>query len=638
MLNRILCVHEHYDNAGKYAVCNYFIYHPVEAAGLAKEVRLFPYDSLKKLGIHGMIQDLLNEVKNYRPDIIIFMVPDQIYYPLGLALKYIRKNYGTQVIAFCGDLISGLILPERHRSYEFYTACSDALISVDSTCTKAIYDHPCHIQGHPTIDLRVFHPNPEVVKDIDVSFVGSVSANLYDSRREFLDYIKPGLAEKGYNLYTGGGQYYFMGEKSLSQADYVKIINRSKIVLNFSQTFAGFRQMKGRVLEAMACRSFVLTENCPNIGKFFEPGKDYIAFVNKEELLDKLLFYLEHEKEREQIAGSVYSKMTEIYTPKNVWGYIFKKLGFDLSTIEDTGFKKYEEKMNGIQNTLDISYPSLHDTDYLRHIIEKEQYHLAACLAIQRLTIFPLQAENWFYLGQSLYYAGQYGLAHQAFARSSFLDPLTEQVLPFTIDAFHLSQTPLVTNEMMCKLLALPARAVITAVVVARDNASTIQRCLKDLLEAVDKIVVVDIGSQDETKKIVTALGEVNDHIEFVEVKTNYYEEALLAGVQQSAGFGDEWILLIQPNEYLFPEDKALVRLGAGLFNGQNILLNILSLPVWPQGTGRTETVKYIVEHNRLFPKKSGIILNRFGAAFDEHIPMTNRTVKIRLHYDLANE
>ena len=635
MLSKILCFHEHYDNSGNYAVCNLYIHKTVEAAGLSKDVRLFPWDSLREIGVHGMIRNLLSEVKNYRPGVLIFLVPEEMVAPLGPAFQYIRQQYGTRIIAYYGDMITGLVSAGRHRVYEFFSRMSDAVISVDSTCTRVIYDHQCNIQGHPTIDLRTFYPVPDVVKDIDVSFLGSLSHWFYESRREYLEYIKPKLAEKGYRLYTGGGQYRHLGEENLVQADYVHIMNRSKIVLNFSRTFSDYRQMKGRVMEAMACGSFVLSEDCPYLQKFFVPGKEYVPFDSKTELLDKIFYYLGQEGEREQIAAAGYKKMTQMYNPRNVWGYVFKKLGFDIPEINDENFLQYEKKMNEIQDILDVTYPSLHSTGYIQNVMEKKRYNLAVYLSVQRLKLFPLSVEDWFSLGKSLHCLGQHGEAECAFERCNFLDPLAKQkygVLPGEAEVG--SEKPVSFD--MKGLLEPPARAFVKAVIITKDNGAVIERCLNSLLEAVDGIVLVDLGSRDRTVEIIKQYRQLYHHVFLLEQEFDLYAEALMVAIEQPVDYDNEWIFYIHPDEYLFPEDKDNFRLAAGLFSGQDTFLNILLEPLSPQA-GSDAAGNFTVEENRLFPKKLGYVLTYYGISYDSRKEIKNQTLKIRLYYDLSH-
>lgn len=636
MLDRILCLHEKYynwDPSNNLSSANFLFHRSIEIAGIAKDVKVFYYDIGKKTGIHYMLRNFLAEIENYRPDAVVWCVPLELIPEMCFTLQYVREKYHIRIIAFFGDLISGLALPERHHFNKMYAAIADTLVSMDSTCTQAIYHHPCNIQGFPTVDLKTFHPMRGIVKDIDVSFLGSLSS-IYGSRGEYLKYIKPRLEEKGYVLYVGGGAMTQLGDRFVTMKDYVRIINRSKIVLNFSQTFCNYRQMKGRIMEGMASKACVVTEHCPDTEKFFKEDVDYVSFNSKEELLEKLLYYLESKKARESIAKSAYSKMITIYKPRNVWGYIFKKTGFEMTDIDEESFKQYETKMNDIQRVVDITYPSLHTSDYIIEAINNKKYALATDLAVVRLQLFPLDPEEWFLLGKTLYYRKQYQAARQAFERCIFLDPLTKRTHYQLTDLFAISQNDGYIVDIS-NLLKPPQVVPVTAIIITRNNESTIRKCIKSIVDAVDKIVIVDMGSHDDTKKIIKEM-QIHTHVFLFEKEPVTYEEALLLGTNHSAGGEDSWIFHINPDEYLLHEDIGNVKLAASLFHGQDVVLNILSTPIFNEMKNQGKE-NICVEINRLVPLKHGIISCCYGFRYVENSGLVSKTINIRIQQDVLS-
>ena len=48
--------------------------------------------------------------------------------------------------------------------------------------------------------------------------------------------------------------------------------------------------------------------------KKFEDGKDYVSFYSKEDMLNKIAYYLEHEDERKQIAHNGQEKVCKEHT------------------------------------------------------------------------------------------------------------------------------------------------------------------------------------------------------------------------------------------------------------------------------------------------------------------------------------
>lgn len=91
------------------------------------------------------------------------------------------------------------------------------------------------------------------------------------------------------------------------------IFRSSRINLNItSKTIqSGIPQ---RVLDIMACKGFCLTNYQPEIAESFEDGVDLVMYTGMEDLMDKIDWYLEHEKERMEIAESGYRKVKEQFS------------------------------------------------------------------------------------------------------------------------------------------------------------------------------------------------------------------------------------------------------------------------------------------------------------------------------------
>ena len=58
----------------------------------------------------------------------------------------------------------------------------------------------------------------------------------------------------------------------------------------------------------------MLTNFQSEIPEYFEVGKDLDIYASEEELMEKIQYYLEHEKERQAIAESGYRKAKEQYS------------------------------------------------------------------------------------------------------------------------------------------------------------------------------------------------------------------------------------------------------------------------------------------------------------------------------------
>ena len=98
-----------------------------------------------------------------------------------------------------------------------------------------------------------------------------------------------------------------------STTEMPKIFYLSKINLNF--TSKPIRTgLPLRLWDILGAGGFVLTNFQSEIPEYFEVGKDLDIYASEEELMEKIQYYLKHEKERQAIAESGYRKAKEQYS------------------------------------------------------------------------------------------------------------------------------------------------------------------------------------------------------------------------------------------------------------------------------------------------------------------------------------
>ena len=69
-----------------------------------------------------------------------------------------------------------------------------------------------------------------------------------------------------------------------------------------------------RAFDIMGAGGFLLTSYQPDMEFFFTAGKDYVYYESKEDLLQKIDYYLTHESERKEIAENAREKIAEAHT------------------------------------------------------------------------------------------------------------------------------------------------------------------------------------------------------------------------------------------------------------------------------------------------------------------------------------
>lgn len=190
--------------------------------------------------------------------------------------------------------------------------------------------------------------------------------------------------------------------------------------------------------------------------------------------------------------------------------------------------------------------------------LQEKRYKAAEDLASLAVQANPLIAQNWVYLGEALLQQGMGITAAQVFERAWLLDPEAVWIAAVQ-NALHAIKNP-TKNDEIAKLLEVK-RVTVTAAVLVKNEERLIARCLQHLAPAVDEIVVIDTGSTDRTIEIAKQMPKVRlIHHEW----KNDFSEARNAGL---AAITTDWVIWVDGDEILFPEDVPYVREIAGLFD-----------------------------------------------------------------------
>ncbi|MEW6558266.1 MAG: glycosyltransferase [Elusimicrobiota bacterium] len=169
------------------------------------------------------------------------------------------------------------------------------------------------------LDTTHYYKKENVKKDIDVSFVGTITGRI--GRSKYINY----LLKNGINIKTFG---WDSDSGVISQGKKIEIFNRSKINLNLTGLYykskivkknpikKRIKGSKGTLLEVLSCGGFVLSEYYFGLENLFEFDKEIVIFRTKEELLEKVKYYLQHEAERENIAKRGHQRVIKDYNVK----------------------------------------------------------------------------------------------------------------------------------------------------------------------------------------------------------------------------------------------------------------------------------------------------------------------------------
>jgi hypothetical protein len=151
------------------------------------------------------------------------------------------------------------------------------------------------------------HYPMDLSKNIDVSFVGTNR----NGRVELINY----LVSCGVNILIWGNNWPLDTQNYMGKAIYLDkkrvVYNSSKIVLNHHYLIG----VNMRFFEALGMKCFLLSDKVDGIEELgFKNGTHYVSYDNKEDLVDKINYYIEHQKEREKIANQGYDLVTKKHT------------------------------------------------------------------------------------------------------------------------------------------------------------------------------------------------------------------------------------------------------------------------------------------------------------------------------------
>lgn len=178
----------------------------------------------------------------------------------------------------------------------------------------------CNIAHLPAfaVDPKRYFPPEQQHKIYDVAFVGVWTPK----RQMYLEQITDNAS-----IATVGPGWFsrtFISNRLLSKAvvayhmqgeKLVKFYQSAKIVVNINQWEAD--EASGttlRVADVPACGTFFLTEYSTSLKDHFEIGREIVSFASPSEFREKVLYYLQHDKEREAIAYAGHKKSLRLPT------------------------------------------------------------------------------------------------------------------------------------------------------------------------------------------------------------------------------------------------------------------------------------------------------------------------------------
>ena len=242
-------------------------------------------------------------------------------------------------------------------------------------------------------------------------------------------------------------------------------------------------------------------------------------------------------------------------------------------------------------------------TNTIRNYLKTGNWTSAKSNCIQALSRYPVSAQLWVFLAESLEQLNEPSSAWKAYDRAWLLDPQASWI--DTVRARLLRYRVGEIKPWLKKLLSVPS-VTVSAALIVKNEERIIGQCIERLRPAVDEIVVVDTGSTDNTMNILRDSG-IHPYA------FDWNDDFSAARNYALTKVSGDWVLCVDADELLLQEDIECPRIVAGLLNDSTPpsicrvgILNKVGNSILP-----------IFDMSRFFPTRFGL---RFWGRIHEQI------------------
>ena len=261
----------------------------------------FFFDTHKEKSIHLSNLKILECVKKIKPELIFC---HQSFYEIySETFNTIRSICSPLIINWCSDD------SWRYKQHSSLIAESfDYMITTYKSAHKNNLRNKINsILSNWGCDENFFiKPKKKSAYLYDVCFIG----NSYLGREKIINELK----DFGINIQCfGKGWGELIDDKELP-----KIMNSSKININFSKSRGNQLQTKARIFEIIGAGGFCISEKSDEVKNFFRENHEIVIFNNLTELRNKIKYYLKNETKREKIVNNGYLRCSKEYYYKKI--------------------------------------------------------------------------------------------------------------------------------------------------------------------------------------------------------------------------------------------------------------------------------------------------------------------------------
>lgn len=293
------------------------------AAGGLFDLEIFHIDKERiQLGDDEAGSKLVNLISKFEPTILFHTSFDDNWDIDPNTLLWSQKKGIKNVLWNCDASwrFHDFILPRKDRYTYFITTHSSTIPWFKQHDMKVIKSQ----WGGSSLYTKYTHALTGGIKQYkyDVSFIGQ----RHGVRTQMVDMLN----RAGIKVHLFGN--YWRGHPDdhgfISFDEMIGVFNTSKINLNFANPFVvnTMPQIKGRHFEIPQTGGFQLTTPADDIEAYFIPDKEIIIVDNMLDMMNKIVYYLEHDDEREDVALAGYNRVLMEHTWKNRFIEILKEI------------------------------------------------------------------------------------------------------------------------------------------------------------------------------------------------------------------------------------------------------------------------------------------------------------------------
>jgi spore maturation protein CgeB len=264
------------------------------------EVRLF--DALAQGKFHSYDElniALLAEVEAWRPQLLLSVLLDVELWSETLAAI---RRLGVRAISWATDDTWKWRKVSRYIAHDY-----DGMITTHEGALAAYRDigvQQVHLSQWAAPSAYLQEPLPASACTYPVSFVGIA----YGDRVEIIK----ALAVTGIAVHCFGYQW---PSGPVEHQAIPGIMRNSIISLNFSKgLYGGPNQIKARIFEVPGAGGFLLTEDSPDLSRWYALGEEIDVFHNEASLAERIRFYLANPQVRDRMATRAHARTRAEHT------------------------------------------------------------------------------------------------------------------------------------------------------------------------------------------------------------------------------------------------------------------------------------------------------------------------------------